>query len=129
MDLVEFLRARLDEDEAVARGASSGEWRRDGVNSVEDSDGRLGIYGDGSAPMPSQVEHIVRHDPVRVLADAEAKRRIVDLWEAARREYDAMDKTAAQGLFAGRLSMAEAAIRALALPFANHPDYREQWRP
>ena len=73
MTIVEFLEARLDEDEDVARDAAGwdssgavrdkGLWRSDGVNSVIDSARRMVVYGDGSAPDDSQATHIVRHDP------------------------------------------------------------------
>ncbi len=43
--------------------------------------------------------------PDRVLTECEAKRRIITNWG-----------------FPG-------ALRALALPYADHPDYREEWRP
>lgn len=50
-------------------------------------------------------------DPARVLAECEAKRVAVD-W------YLNDDAT-----------VMEATIRALAAVYADHPDYREEWRP
>ena len=47
----------------------------------------------------------------RVLAVCEAKREIVD-WHGLTLEHDACRT-----------------LRALALPYADRPDYREEWRP
>jgi hypothetical protein len=82
-ELVEWLRYRLDEDERVARaaivGGGSGRWAEDSAWLTDMLD-----------PLPSQrrerpgwvpmitrkdVAHIARHDPARVLAEVEAKRR------------------------------------------------------
>ncbi|WP_020659012.1 DUF6221 family protein [Amycolatopsis benzoatilytica] len=54
--------------------------------------------------------HIVRHDPSRVLSEADAKRRIIAV-VAEGRDLDAR------------------VLRILALPYALHPDYRPEWRP
>jgi hypothetical protein len=91
MTLVEFLEARLAEDEAVARAAI-----RDVIDSVsrevESGDGiwtagtayderqvqgiDILIYDEGSHSA-EQAQHIARHDPARVLREVEAKRTIV----------------------------------------------------
>ena len=107
MDIVEFLRARLDEDEAVARAAvipahnkpgaykphpELAEWFYDGdeVEYVQTPEmlahkypDRLYVTMDREGLGPSVeadvANHIARHDPARVLREVEAKRRIVDL--------------------------------------------------
>lgn len=67
----------------------------------------------------------------RVLADCEAKRRIVEELQtfslvAAKRE----DQPLPQALTAaGIVTGLERAVRLLALPYADHPDFREEWRP
>lgn len=126
MTLVEFLRARLDDDEAVARDASSGEWRREGINSVVDADGRLVIYGDGPAPTTDQAEHIARHDPARVLAEVETKRLIVEEYRQAEELALRDHNEAGLNAWAGAL---ERVVLLLALPYAHHPDYNSEWRP
>lgn len=126
-DLIAFLRARLDEDEQVARmaveslrcgchpGAFAGAWAKQGDDrvivdgdvghSVADASGWGGLEGEVAL-------HVARWDPARVLAEVEAKRRILD--EAIRlASYD------------GEFQFLEM----LALPYADHPDYREEWRP
>ena len=56
---------------------------------------------------------------VRVLAECESKRRIITL-------------CGVDPLQPGALLLrvqTDAVVRLLALPYADHPDYREQWRP
>ena len=58
------------------------------------------------------------HRRARTLAECEAKRRIVE---------DCVHlETASTGAL---LAHARWACRALTLPYASHPDYREEWRP
>lgn len=129
MTIVEFLEARLDEDEEVARDAAGwdssgsirdeGLWRRDGVNSVIDSARRMVVYGDGSAPDDSQAAHIVRHDPARVLREVAAKRAIMAEHGIDQDPCDAHD------------AMYESApcdvILNLAAIYLDHPDYQAEW--
>lgn len=127
MDLVEFLRARLDEDEAAARRAKPGPWTQDGgsiyaghpTEEVVDW-----VYDDSW-------EHIARHDPARVLAEVEAKRRIVELADEASGLDAVVDGEFRVG---SRDPVAEPYIgdlilRHLAAPYAGHPDYDARWRP
>lgn len=99
--LVEFLRARLNEDEAAAKA-----WLP---------------FGN---PDAAQREHIARHDPGRVLAEVEAKRRILDEYEQATGQYATHSQVSAGEEIGLRF-----ALKALALPYAEHPDYDEAWRP
>lgn len=125
-DLVAFLRARLDEDEAIAKAATPGPWTVDdetlaeAIHGPEHQDvvsgGRWG--GEATVFDTDDAVHIARHDPARVLADVEAKRRIVNErpwpigrnWDQVRAWHDTT-------------------LRLLALPYACHPDYREEWKP
>jgi hypothetical protein len=62
--------------------------------------------------------HLAPDDPIRVLADCAGKQRIVE-------ECDPERTDAA----AGGSGLADRVLRELALPYADHPDYREEWRP
>jgi len=119
-DLTEFLLARIAEDEAVAREQAATtqtgialEWERD----VD--------YG----------ERYLTIDPARILAECEAKRRIVDL-HATAAVWQLECPTCAVGAFEDH-GTAEVdrephpcgTLRALALPYADHPDYRPEWKP
>lgn len=104
MTLTEFLLARIAEDEAAASYAST----RGDFDWEQDAGGWwLGFY-----------DHYRRHDPVRVLAECEAKRRIVEV-HAHNARWDDTNVG----------DWARATLELLALPYADHPDYREEWRP
>ncbi|MFF7096385.1 DUF6221 family protein [Streptomyces rubradiris] len=110
-ELVQFLRARLDEDEQIARDANA---------SPEMVTGIPRSYA--SAPVAL---HIVRHDPARVLRDIEARRGIVDdLAQVIREgeEYKGPD-------YYEGVDACERTLKRLALSYADHPAYREEWRP
>src|SRR2546430_17242600 len=83
-DLVESLRARLDERAAKARAAmhgGEGRWQREdvhpGAEPIVDERGEIGVYDEGS-PTAEQTAHIIENDPARVLREVEAKRRLLD---------------------------------------------------
>ncbi len=103
MTLTEFLLARIVEDEARAERAGRSRIRA----AVHDN---LGCYAD-------DVVFVAHHGPSRVLAECEAKRRVV---EAVRshREGEWEDDP-----------IHDHVLTALALPYADHPDYDESWRP
>lgn len=114
MTLPEFLLARIAEDEAGAQTRLISR-RMIGGKMVEVP---LTVCSGGWA-----------FSPARVLAECEAKRRVVDLWRGAGREASMGAEWPVKQFFDGRLSVIEAAIRALATAYANHPDYRQEWRP
>ena len=101
--LTEFLLARIAEDEAAALQAVGHESRVYWDTAVHAGDIRA-----------LSVEHYSRHDPDRVLAECEAKRRIV------KDEIDWMLNDSDSGPCWGS---ANRLLRHLALPYADHPDY------
>ncbi|PWG13915.1 hypothetical protein DF268_08600 [Streptomyces sp. V2] len=117
MDLVEFLRARLDEDAELARPGET--WT---AFDESPSAGTRRVDVDYSfervvaCTRSWRALHIAAHDPARVLREIDAKRRIV-----ARVTYhaDIMGWDEVHGDL----------LRSLALPYADHPDYRKEWRP
>ena len=126
MNLAEFLLARIAEDEAAAAAAVS---RRDGVDKWE-AVGSGTVVGPGydkvkHVMLPSSEDgaarHIARHDPARVLAECEANRRIV----ALHGEVDPCD--AHDGATFETVDCET--LQVLALPYADHPDYRQEWKP
>ena len=56
-------------------------------------------------------------DPAHVLVECEAKRRIVEGLDGWDPELGTTGQIAVQ------------VLQLLALPYADHPDYREEWRP
>lgn len=144
-DLIAFLTARLNEDEGIARAVEDGsapwdgQWTADGANALRTRNGHTLAYGhmstDGRAlPMPLKpglTEHWARHDPARVLAEVDAKRRILTEFTQAGSMPDTPERRARShwaGDF-GYLQGLARAVHLLALPYANHPDYDEAWRP
>lgn len=147
IDLVAFLRARLDEDEVAAQAAAdgdSGTWFVGGKWNVyraedearfdEDYQGdehRLVVYGN----MEVQSEHIGRHDPARVLREAEADRALIAALQRAQRDQpapesfhdDPYDPAVSYG--AGEVAGLLLAAKLRAAVYRDHPDYDQEWAP
>src|SRR5438067_2058538 len=82
MELAEFLLARIAEDEGVARAATDGRWEVLPYWFTSPLGNPYSASVPGVIPEeidPDDAAHIARHDPARVLAECEAKRRIVEL--------------------------------------------------
>lgn len=120
-DLVEFLLARIAEDEERSRAAAE----------VDGADVML-------AALPTQLFDGLRLAfPARVLAECEAQRRIVEAYQDAKHHYDEEHDVDGSLKYAdgavweylAKLEVWEQALKLLALPYADHPDYRDEWRP
>lgn len=124
-DLVQFLRARLDEEQTEAEAASPGPWT---VNA--EGDEVLAVDGiavaDGFALSGRQLRattaHIARHDPDAVLRRVEAWRRLLFQFEQRGNSVRAVVAPSSGGVW-------DDMLRLLALPYADHDDYRPEWRP
>jgi len=102
MTLAEFYAARLDEIE-----------QRAGY-----------VHDDGRDKEPlGGTGRCVCGWPARVLREVEAKRKILETIDHAERESDAVDNIQIDGYLADDLR------KLLALPFSDHPDYDQEWRP
>ncbi|NVI86457.1 DUF6221 family protein [Actinomadura sp. BRA 177] len=124
MDLVEFLRARLARDEQIARDSSSAPWKATPAGTINiDSEEPAFV---AKAENDAYAEHIARHHPARTLAEVAARRQIVD-------DYEKSAWILGQGHRTPELEAAQAVresvLRLLALPYATHPAYQEEWRP
>jgi hypothetical protein len=101
MTLTEFLLARITEDEAWAGEALA-------LSSIYAQDSLswhwIAGHDDGSRWMTTS------HDPARVLAECEAKRRII-----------AMDFE--------HYGEQQEVLLYLALPYVDHSDFRPEWKP
>jgi hypothetical protein len=139
-DLVQWLRAQLDEDERIARDVQQPDdfpweaWHM--VGEAADGTVRWGVRGAGVQPThedplnKARMEHIARHDPARVLRNIEAKRRILD--EIVPQMNDMTDQIHAEfGVGPMDPSTYESLglLRLLALPYADREGYQESWRP
>jgi len=138
MSLTEFLLARIAEDEAVARLATEGSWGRwADQEGIPGWDGFIVIgndLDDDEEPDPTarvyiepDADHMIRWDPPRVLAECEAKRRIVKIHTEGLDDFDGSElySTGCDGCRS--VLWPCPTILALLLPYADHPDYREDW--
>lgn len=114
-ELVAFLRARVQDDWNHARDAmvKDGEWKAERTVVVLDTGGEIPEVYLGPA------DHIARFDPARILREVEAKRALLDLYEASQ----------TTGPAAGYRDGLRQALVLLASAYADHADYRESWRP
>jgi len=105
-DFADFLLARIAEDGAVAREAQDA-----------DPNGAylLGLI-EGSSLSPG--DRVMVH-PKRALAECEAKQWIVEQVAALSDMHEPPTT----------LVLGDGVLRLLALPYADHPDYRQEWRP
>lgn len=133
--LVAFMTARIGEDEEAAHKAASAD-RRFGGRPHWAAPGR-GIVADATDPDWCVVdlgpciedgalaEHIVRHDPARVLREVASKRRRLEDYRLAARA--ARTRPGFPG--ADRLrDGCYGAVLADAAVYAGHPDYAHRWK-
>lgn len=114
MTIVEFLEARIAEDEADARAAD---------------DGRLLAC--------SKKDHMVINDagfmqtftPSRVLREVAAKRAMIAQSREADEYYAHMSGNGRiASMAAGNVNACAAILKALASVYDDHPDFSEEWR-
>ncbi|MCM1943163.1 DUF6221 family protein [Streptomyces sp. G3] len=133
-DLVQWLRAQLDDDERTARMAAEelgdGWYYDDGFVLARREDDMVAT-GSQDFLEREHGQHIARHDPSRVLREIDAKRQLLDLHsvggghECSTRDArgDIDHCTWVMG------SEACTTLRLLALPYTDRPGYRDEWRP
>lgn len=144
-DLTEFLLARIAEDEAGAVAAQRriASWAKADVGPWITARQIAEQVGPGAV----LDAFIARHDPARVLAECQAKRRIVE-WHGERDDcceerygpliLDAESEWSAGTDSLGQLSMRQSigtqrfigcvTLMHLASVYSDHPNYDEAWR-
>lgn len=147
-ELVAFLRARLDESEQSARAVL---WDGSGNTLSWDLPFSATVQVGSDcfcADDRTVANHIVEWDPARALLEIEAKRQLLadalaekhvvveDCWytcPAATEERDGgetcNDAEGGKPCNCGRDARVERRLRLLAMPYVDHPDQREEWRP
>jgi hypothetical protein len=122
MTLTEFLLARIAEDEEYAQRGTRGRWKLGGLDDAE--------LGDAWWLNSADQQHAWRWYPDRVLTECEAKRRIVEMANGSADFDTAMPRPGyAQHYHSPSADILIRVQQLLALPYADHPDYREEWRP
>jgi hypothetical protein len=139
-DLAAFLAARLDEDEAAAKAAKApSPWKAAEHEAdnwiVTDAAGEPLIYDEGT-PSLEEAAHIARHDPARVLREVEAKRTILAEHDPCYPTYypTPSGQPTCGVCHSGGFDWDPerwpcATVRALAVVYGDHPDYRPEWKP
>lgn len=135
--LPEYLLARYDEREALARAAKGGRWdggyQYAGVSEddyqqfVLSTDEYRTVAVFETAPDDEDLAHIVANQPEAVLADLARKRAIVALWP----DNDGVELFSYRGDLDegnGEKMMHWRVLLALAQEFADRPDFDERWR-
>lgn len=118
-DLIDWLRAVLDEDEAAARAATPGPWwaHRQGDEAIV-SPGVAMDREEGGVSL-EDATHIALHDPAAVLADVAAKRSVLDA-------YTARADLAGRGGLVNRDPLGFV-VRTLASGYRYRPGWRAEW--
>ncbi|WP_051362653.1 DUF6221 family protein [Amycolatopsis thermoflava] len=110
-DLIAFLRARLAALEARAEHLHEGQG--------------CSAHSEFSWGYEYNAQDCDCGEPQRVLAEVDAKRQIVERCIGVIAEQNnhliGLDEV-------GGIPLAEDTLKLLALPYAEHPDYREEWR-
>lgn len=120
-DLVPWYRAQLDEDERIALAAPRHDWTILLAGDVES----------GERTEQRVLDHVMQHDPGRILAEVEAKRRILAEHQIYDLGVQPCCATCGSDDQAGGLTgeWPCLTLRLLALPIAGQLGYREEWRP
>ncbi|MCL7377452.1 DUF6221 family protein [Streptomyces sp. 35G-GA-8] len=113
-ELLAFLRARLDEGERTAREADPD------LSAVFT---RIECF---DTEMAADERHIMAHRPARVLREIEAHRTTVDEYDIALGAPAATDQAA---YWKGHTETLREVCQRIATVYADHSDYREEWRP
>ena len=126
-ELPDFLLARIAEDEDDARAASrvrearKGDawevWRgQHGLDSIV----RSGQETELAEVVVEAARHVARHDPARVLAECEARRRLVEAHSLSAHPLGFRVNCATCGAVKRPACLT---LRILAQPYADHPDH------
>ncbi|MBM4525165.1 hypothetical protein GS462_11155 [Rhodococcus hoagii] len=112
VELIPFLRARIDEDAHVAHAAAR--------------------WSYGAAQWAAEGEpdwiHIARHDPARVLREIDSKRALIEFAETA----TCLDMQVDSEFGVGPRTepyIGHEILRTMAAAYSDHPDFQQEWQP
>jgi hypothetical protein len=135
VELVEFLLARICEDEAEAVDNEDIFCRR-----VDDSEGKYwwecsycrdgGWVAIDSEKRNAWRQHVATRHPTvpRVLAECQAKRAIVNTLDGIAAAAADTPGILESAICRGMARAMEEAVKMVAAVYGDHPDYREEWR-
>lgn len=127
MSMIEFAKARLAEDETVAKAAIRGQADPENGWGIEERavTPHVGVIHEREAR-----QHIARHNPTRVQRDIAFKRRIIAAYErdsAKVEELRAKDDYEAAQPYLGAANLGLEFIAHMVTVWADHPDYGQGW--
>lgn len=103
--LPKFLRARIEEDEKVARSALAEAW------DFAVSEPESAAAGKAAEFAAAQRTYLLQLGPERMLVECETKRRILEVAKSS------------------SSTVTRALLELMAVPYARHQDYKKDWRP
>ncbi|WP_200309451.1 DUF6221 family protein [Streptomyces adelaidensis] len=141
-DLVQWLRAQLDEDERIARAATRGPWVQSGIGdygwTVDFGRPGAGVETADTEQGLADADFIAAHNPARVLREIESKRELVKLHSRATlragggAQYfgtTTVCRSCEPDHQFPELSWPCPTLRLLTAPYSGRDGYREEWAP
>lgn len=134
LTLTDFLLARIAEDEEGAKFHRNDAWFIEDKSTWGDTQNPELVGGGKLLARFDQehgalaIHHVVRWNPARVLAACEAKRRIVELAMPVAIAGPPEWTPESSADERGRMEAVEQILLDLAAVYADHPDYRDEWR-
>lgn len=128
--MVAWLREQTEERKRAAEAVTTGPWRAGTRSHGRPSAGEWDIdivyqYSDESGYIhvddPADAEHIALNDPAAVIADCDAKLRMIDECAPHWPEYLTVSDDF------GAVDLAEKTIKHLAFAYRHRPGWREEW--
>jgi hypothetical protein len=116
VNLVDFLLARIAEDEELARSVQQ---RHAFLEPYAPAVPGRGLEWD---------DHMVYAPPLRVLAECDAKRAIINTLDGVTAAAADTPGVIESAVYRGMARAMEEAVRMVAAVYGDHPDYREEWR-
>ncbi|MCD7440252.1 DUF6221 family protein [Streptomyces lincolnensis] len=148
MELAQWLHTQVDEDERIVQAASWADeanawhaapspydtWGKDERWYVEDAmeEGLVTHVDPKASDDEGVARHIAEWDPARVLREIDAKRQLLALHRPVQQRSTGsgggtIEDCQVCGHFPAQYPCVT--LRLLALPYADRPGYREEWRP
>jgi hypothetical protein len=129
-EFVQWLGIQLDEDERIAREATQGDWvwSREFVTPP-------GYHHRTIGPLePGDAAFIAEYNPARALREIGAKRRLLELhrrdnFNGASKYTTCVECSQGYEVHEWGPKYPCGTVRLLALPYADRPGYRDEWRP